>query len=113
MLSLHYWVSAPTFKLLCIDLGGVVVPARVMILKSLVDRLDVGRLDRCGARAMAASGAGEGVTASIWRVIIALGGHAVGIIGGSARLAAQRASLDGRRASRDNALFRVASCIPR
>jgi hypothetical protein len=51
---------------------------------------------------MAASGAGEGVTASIWRVIIALGGHAVGIIGGSARLAAQHASLDGRRAIRYN-----------
>ena len=31
-------------KLLCIDLGGGVVSARVVILKSLVDRLDVGRL---------------------------------------------------------------------
>src|SRR5215831_11332095 len=35
-------------KLLCLDLGGRVVPARVMILKSLVDSLDVGRLGRCG-----------------------------------------------------------------
>ena len=35
-------------KLLCIDLGGGVVSARVMILKGLVDRLDVGRLGRCG-----------------------------------------------------------------
>jgi len=35
-------------KLLCIDLGGRVVSARVMILKSLVDCLDVGRLGRCG-----------------------------------------------------------------
>jgi hypothetical protein len=35
-------------KLLCLDLGGGVVSARVMILKGLVDRLDVGRLGRCG-----------------------------------------------------------------
>jgi len=37
-------------KLLCIDLGGRVVSARVMILKDLVDRLDVARLGRCGRR---------------------------------------------------------------
>jgi hypothetical protein len=35
-------------KLLCVDLGGRVISARVMILKALVDRLDVGRLSRCG-----------------------------------------------------------------
>ena len=35
-------------KLLCLDLGGGVVSARVMILKGLVDRDDVGRLCRCG-----------------------------------------------------------------
>ena len=35
-------------KLLCLDLGGGVVSARVMILKGFVDRLDVGRLGRCG-----------------------------------------------------------------
>jgi hypothetical protein len=35
-------------KLLRIDLGGGVVSARVMILKGLVDRLDVGGLSRCG-----------------------------------------------------------------
>jgi hypothetical protein len=35
-------------KLLCIDLGGGVISARVMILKGLVDRDDVGRLGRCG-----------------------------------------------------------------
>jgi hypothetical protein len=35
-------------KLLCIDLGGGVISARVMILKGLVDRDDVGRLSRCG-----------------------------------------------------------------
>jgi hypothetical protein len=34
-------------KLLCLDLGGGVVSARVMILKGLVDRVDVGRLSRC------------------------------------------------------------------
>src|SRR5262249_60347586 len=35
-------------KLLCIDLGGGVISVRVMILKGLVDRLDVGGLSRCG-----------------------------------------------------------------
>src|SRR5262249_13969525 len=35
-------------KLLCIDLGGRVISARVMILKGLVDRLDGGWLGRCG-----------------------------------------------------------------
>src|SRR5262245_52688295 len=35
-------------KLLCLGLGGGVVSARVMILKCLVDGLDVGRLGRCG-----------------------------------------------------------------
>jgi hypothetical protein len=35
-------------KLLCIDLGSKVISVRVMILKGLVDRLDVGRLSRCG-----------------------------------------------------------------
>ena len=35
-------------KLLCIDLGGGVISARVMILKRLVDSDDVGRLSRCG-----------------------------------------------------------------
>jgi hypothetical protein len=35
-------------KLLCVDLGGRVISARVMILKGLVDRDDIGRLSRCG-----------------------------------------------------------------
>src|SRR5256886_2487561 len=34
-------------KLLCIDLGGRVISARVMILKGLVERDDVARLSRC------------------------------------------------------------------
>ena len=37
-------------KLLCIELGGGVVAARVMILKGLFDRLDVGWLGRCGRK---------------------------------------------------------------
>src|SRR5262249_30335845 len=35
-------------KLLCIDLGGGVISARVMVLKGLVDRDDIGRLSQCG-----------------------------------------------------------------
>jgi hypothetical protein len=37
-------------KLLCIDLGGRVISARVMVLKGLVDRDDIGRLGRCGRK---------------------------------------------------------------
>jgi hypothetical protein len=43
MVGSEAWLCEP-LKLLCFDLGGRVISARVMILKSLVDRFDIGRL---------------------------------------------------------------------